>query len=104
MIYIGFSAALLAATPALAQQDNGGDSARFVSVRYGQLDLSRTEDAELMLDRLQRAAVAACQVPLADASVRRAIEACEAEALEDAVARLNEPEVTRVYQGRQRNR
>ena len=64
-----------------------------VQVRYVDLDLSDAADARTMLMRIERAAPEVCKYPLGTPMQRR----CVAQAVANAVAQLNAPEVTRLY-------
>lgn len=102
-IFALVSAASLMALPAAAEERPAG--AEMVSVRYGDLDPSRTEDAAILLGRLQRAADAACTPTAAgrgNARLNQSVEACKTETLDRVVAALNEPELTRLYQAQRR--
>jgi UrcA family protein len=99
------AAMALTAFPAAADEIRAADSshARAVSVRYADLDLSRTEDAEALLSRLTFATTRACAVDETarpNSSARRAAAACREAALSEAVARLDAPELTRLYADR----
>ncbi len=75
------------------------------SVNYEDLDLSRSEDAEMMLSRLRYASMRACEdeaVTRPHVSARRAIQECRAQAVRDAVAKINAPALHRAYAEAQR--
>ncbi|MFN0025347.1 MAG: UrcA family protein [Parvularculaceae bacterium] len=91
--------AVLAATAALAATANAGSIVQEKLVTYAELDLSRPAGAKLLVMRLQRAAEAVCG---ADADERglwrkQAREACVKDAVERALADLDEPMVETVY-------
>jgi len=97
LIVAGISAAAMLSAPAFAQT---ADQARAVPVSYADLDLSQTADAQTMLQRLRYAAQASCERNAAaqgNPRLERAIAQCREEALESAVAQLDQPELTRVY-------
>jgi UrcA family protein len=103
LIVAGFSAAALLASPALAQSMESEAPARAVPVSYADLDLSQTADAQTLLQRLRYAATAACEQNAAaqgNARLERAIEQCRTEALDSAVAQLDQPELTRLHAAR----
>lgn len=76
------------------------DTVQIVSVRYADLDPQQTTDASALLSRLRAAAERACgqdAVERPSPQARRAMHECRAEALDTVVARINEPELTRLY-------
>ena len=92
--------ATLGAAPLAAEEIPG---AQAVPVRFADLDLSQPQDAAALLSRLQVATARACsasEIPRPAPSALRAIEACRAEAMDAAVARINAPELTRLHQAR----
>jgi UrcA family protein len=73
---------------------------RAISVAYADLDLSRRDDASVLLGRLRLAAARACEVREVrqpGPTLRRAIAACRDEAVTQAVASIDAPELTRLY-------
>jgi UrcA family protein len=103
LIVTGFSAAALMATPAMAQSVK--EDARAVPVSYADLDLTQAADAQLLLQRLRYAASAACEQNAAaqgNARLERAIDQCRTDALDSAVAQLDQPELTRLYVAQRR--
>jgi UrcA family protein len=76
-----------------------------IKVKFGDLDLDNPGDARVLYTRLERAAKHACGpvslspslYDVAPALFERDYRACIAEALENVIARLNAPLVTRVY-------
>jgi UrcA family protein len=73
---------------------------RAISVAYADLDLSRRDDASIILGRLRLAAARACEVREVrrqGATLRRAIAACREEAVTQAVAGVDASELTRLY-------
>ncbi|HRP12147.1 MAG TPA: UrcA family protein [Terricaulis sp.] len=102
LIVAGFSAAVLFAAPALAQT---GSEARAVPVSYADLDLTRTGDAQTLLNRLRYAAEASCtQVAAAQGNPRldRAIARCTTDALDSAVAQIDRAELSRLHAAQRR--
>jgi UrcA family protein len=72
-----------------------------VPVTYQDLDLSSAEDAAILIARLHSATQRACelrQLSHQGPTARRAVRACRDDALQVAIQRINEPEVTRLYQ------
>lgn len=87
------------AASALAQPNDG--EARAVPVRYADLDLSQTEDAQSLLSRLRYAAMRACAAEMQNQegpAARRAIAECRDSAVAAAVAQIGETELTRLHQ------
>lgn len=90
--------AFILAAPAAAQA-----TTRESTVRYGDLDLERTADAQVLLRRLDRAALSVCGASIV--SVReqqRAVRAsaCFRETLGRAVASLDAPTVSALHDAR----
>lgn len=85
--------------PVSAKELSSADEARAIPVRYADLDLQQTSDAAALFSRLRYAASRACEAQFAQPgpAARRAIQACEAQALEAAVTRLNQAELTRLH-------
>jgi UrcA family protein len=95
-VLYGVLAVALTAVSASAEMPPQGP----VAVRIADLDLNNPAQAERALDRLERAARHVClpDGPLEDnLRLRRAVDACAADALAQAVARLNAPEVSRQH-------
>lgn len=87
-------AVALLASPAAAEPFVVGAQAREWTISHADLDLTRDRDADIMLARLQRAAEIVCALPELDRpslAARRAVAACEAETLAEAVRRLDAP-------------
>jgi UrcA family protein len=100
LFVIGFSAAALITTPALAQTAQYDGAARAMPVRYSDLDLRQSQDAAALLSRLQQAATSSCtpsQAANSNPRMRRAIDRCRQEAVASAVARINQQELTRLH-------
>lgn len=87
------------AAPASAREASASDQARAIPVNYADLDLQQSTDAEALFSRLRYAASRACEAQFSQPgpAARRAIAACEAQALDAAVTRLNQPELTRLH-------
>jgi len=97
------AALFLLAAPAFAGAAETAAQQPQVRVQRDDLDLTRTEDARVLLARLDDAADRVCASGLVDRpsnAARRAIEACRKEALAEIVARLDAPEVARLYAAR----
>lgn len=105
LICLVFISTALLVAPAFAQASGSSDRVRAVPVRYADLDLSRTDGASALMSRLRRAATTACepvQPPRLGPAARRAVERCRTEALNAAVAEVDEPVFTRLYEERRR--
>ena len=79
------------------------DGERAIPVRYADLNFSSDQDARAMLSRLRYAAYTVCdpnEVERQAPDYRRQERACRSEALEDALLRLDAPQVTAVHQRR----
>jgi UrcA family protein len=101
------AAACLAAFGAASAtaQEQTAPAARAVPVSYAGLDLSRTDEAAQLLNRMRTAAQRACTAEVAGraaAPLRRAIETCREDAVATAVARLDQPELTRLHEATRR--
>jgi UrcA family protein len=73
-------------------------------IRYGDLNLSDEQDANIMLQRIERAAKTACGGHATASSYtgsmdHASFEECRAQAVARAVKQLNAPAVTRIYSG-----
>lgn len=89
----------LGAAPAFAEEP-ANQSVQIVPVRYADLDPQQTADASALLSRLRAAAERACGNDAVDRpspQARRALAECRTQALDTVVARINEPELTRLY-------
>lgn len=85
---------------AAAQGPDLAAEARAIPVQYADLDLSSARDADALLSRLRYAALRACggdQIDRAGPATRRAIESCREQAVERAVAQLDEPALSERY-------
>ena len=96
-------AVLALAAPATAGTTGVGTVTTQVAASTAGLDLGRSADAALMAGRLDRAAVQACGASRFSArDYRQAVRqsACYRDAMGDAVAALNAPQVSAALQGR----
>lgn len=80
-----------------------GDTATQVPVRYGDLDVSSTSGAAVMLQRIDDAATEACGAPWGSLreyrlSVQRSV--CHRESMERAVAAVDLPALSALFQQR----
>jgi UrcA family protein len=91
-------AGVAAILPAQANDQNW--SRTKIEVPYGDLDLSRPEDAKTMLHRIMQAASRACgkRPDIRDRWEQAAYAACVRNATSEAVARLRAPLVTALYE------
>jgi UrcA family protein len=91
---------LALAAPTLATAA-AGDPSTAVAVRYGDLDLNRTSDARVLLDRIKDAALDACGADRSSLrEYRFAVQrsACYRAGVTHAVAELGAPAVTNLLQ------
>ena len=94
--------ALTTAAPALAHAATiGEEAAPSITVRYGDLDLSRQHDAKALLARIDDAAMESCGAtafsdPLTYTVVRRS--ACHADTMARAVSRVGAPAQTAAFE------
>ena len=94
LMSLAIAAATLAGAAPVAAQSSGDTVS--VSVRYGDLDISKAAGADVMLRRIDKAAVQICggkpdQRLLGE---RVAFEKCRASTVDRSVAALNAPMVT----------
>jgi UrcA family protein len=91
---------------AYAQPNSGYDvTAEQVSVNYGDLNIGNEGDAQVMLDRIDHAAIHACgsapssypNFDVAPGYARQDFEACRTAAVSKTVAALGAPVLSRVY-------
>lgn len=79
------------------------DGEQAIPVRYADLNFANDEDARAMLSRLRYAAYTVCdpnEVERQAPNYRREERACRSQALENALLRLDAPQVTAVHQRR----
>lgn len=99
-LFLAAGVATAAAEDAVQDADS-----RAVPVNFADLDLDRSADAASLLSRLRYATMRACDVDelsRLSPSTRRAVEACRNEALAEAVAKIDNPELTRIYASERR--
>ncbi|MBI1187773.1 MAG: UrcA family protein [Alphaproteobacteria bacterium] len=97
--------AVILSTAAFADPWVAPNERHAVPVTYEDLDLSRADDAAALVERLHSATQRACalrELAHQGPAARRAVRACRDDALQVAIERINEPEVTRVYQSARR--
>lgn len=94
------------AAPVAAQTSRHSDplnDAPRMSVRYGDLDLTKTEGAVVLLQRIKNAAGAACgsePSTLVNIGDVQRYNACVRKNMDVAVAAVNAPQITAFYQAR----
>jgi UrcA family protein len=92
------AAALFASIPAASAGPVTQTSS--VAVSYADLDLTRAEGAKAMSGRIERAADRVCGTPVkAPLVLRRSIMACRKQAIATAVASIDAPLLTALYEG-----
>jgi UrcA family protein len=70
-----------------------------VTVRYSDLDLSRSTDAHRLYRRIKSAARTACDyTPVADLERLTRYERCVDQAITDAVAHVRSPQLTNIHE------
>ncbi len=92
--------ALQLAAPAAGLEPGGGfDAGRSTTVGAAGLDASRLPDAQMLYARIQAAAHSVCRAEKAvwDGKAVLHQRLCIAEAVENAIARVNEPILTAVH-------
>ena len=95
-IAFALAGGLLGGTQALAAQE---PDARSVAVRYQDLDLSTLFGANSLYQRIRGAARVACGEPGYDLHSKSLYRDCYADAVADAVAAVNNPNLTAVHRG-----
>ncbi len=95
--------ALAAAAPTLALAAPAAEQAPSVVVHFSDLDLSRQHDAQVLLSRIDDAAMESCGAtihtdPAQYAVIRRS--ACRAETMASAVAQINAPLLSALFDTR----
>jgi UrcA family protein len=78
-----------------------------VAVRYDDLDLGRDADARFLLTRLEKAAAVVCRHHSMDKEMARGLartRSCEKAAMNQALAKLKSPVVTRLHDEKQTSR
>ena len=77
------------------------DGVRRVTVHYGELDVSRPAGAQVLYGRIQRAALEVCSESSGlFGEVRTQASSCYLNAVADAVAQVNSPQLLAVYRAR----
>jgi UrcA family protein len=100
--YLIGALALAMAIPAAAQAGAALDATKVVSVRHNDLDLSQSKDARVMMRRLDRAALAACNATGFSARAYREVvrrSSCYQHSMDSAVASLGAPTVSALRHG-----
>lgn len=95
--------ALALAMPAVSFAADAADTTTAVPVRYHGLDLNKSSDAAVLLKRIDDAATEACGAPrFSLREMRQAVRssACHEQGMARAVAGLNAPTVTALYNNR----
>ena len=72
---------------------------RSVTVNYRDLNLSTIEGATTLYERLKGAARRVCDEPTSGLDQHRAYQACYRAAIADAVTKVNNPLLTKVFEG-----
>jgi len=104
-LFLLIASATFLTANAQAQDSTSGTKAVQISVAYGDLDLDKLADARILFSRMEEAAKRACgpkpsHHPLYGVipeGLKQTYKECRALALGDAVARLDAPQVSRVY-------
>jgi len=92
--------ALALAAPMAVRAQSADENIPTARASYAGLDLSREQDAQLMLNRVNNAALQACGASQESFSEYQAAvqrSDCYQEGVSQAVAQLNAPEVSRLY-------
>jgi UrcA family protein len=101
------SIAICAATLAIASAASAQvlhvsdtDTTREVTVKYGDLDLAHAQGAKVLIERVQEASKIACgETPsLANLQQSQSYKACVVHTADQAIASLDSPVVTAMYQ------
>ena len=93
-----FALGITAAALVFSGLAHATDDVRKIEVAYSDLDLSRTDQAGVLYTRIESAAHTVCEVNTV-ANPRRLIveRRCAEKAVDDAVQRVDNPNVTAVY-------
>lgn len=94
--------AMFLGTSAYAEPPLAPPNGKQVAVNYSDLNLSRSEGAEVLITRLRAAAAQACgpAPDIRDLVMSRYYRQCVADSVERAVGSVNEPMVTEIYRGK----
>jgi len=94
-------AALLAGTALGSEAAGGRPAARTLTVRYADVNLATVAGATTLYRRIQGAARLVCGEPGRSLSEQREWAQCYRDAVNDAVATVNNPTLTAVHSGRE---
>ncbi len=95
---IGAAALLLGIASTAAPANPGAVDVRSVTVHFGELDLSRSEGAQVLYRRIQRAAYDVCDGyvgPFPEMHIKTG--PCYTTAVANAVAQVNSPQLSAIY-------
>ena len=96
-ILCALSAGLLGVT---ARAD--GITERSVTVKYGDLNLAKPEGASALYSRIVGAAHDVCDLPAEGLTFRAEAQACREKAIANAVIKVGHPELTAIYNAKNR--
>jgi UrcA family protein len=93
ILALASSSAMVAASAAHAQSDTEATS---VTVRYGDLDVGRSDGAKVLLERIRFASIRACggEPDVRDPRQRGDYDQCRDTAVRDAVVHVHSPVLT----------
>ena len=96
---VAVSLGVIGASPAFATDEFATDEAQTVDVHFRDLDLAKNQDAKVLFMRLKDAAEDVCGTTYDAASLftRLQIKQCQKEAIGGAVAKIDQPLLTAVY-------
>ena len=95
---LGIATLAALATANLATARPEADEPRSTVVRYGDLDLSRPEDARRLYGRIKRAARRVCDnQPSSDSKRLKEYERCLGQAVTEAVEKVQSEQVTAIH-------
>jgi UrcA family protein len=80
-----------------------GINERSITVKYGDLNLSNPQGANTLYSRIVGAAHEVCDLPFEGLSFRAEAQACREKAIADAVMKVGHPELTAVYNAKNRD-
>ncbi len=100
VIALGGALALAGAAQAQSLRISDTDTARIVTVRYADLDLSRADGAHSLIQRVRQAASVACggAPSLGDLNATDRFRACVSRNMDGAIHSLARPNVTALYE------
>ncbi len=96
---MGVVTALMLGIASTAFASSAAGSTRSIAVSYGELDLSRPAGAQVLYQRIERAALTVCNnfsEPFSEMHTKAS--ACYQNAVANAVAYVNSPQVFAIYQ------